>query len=34
MSRMAEAEENLRLCLGVGPVGKEVVVPIKRREKR
>lgn len=32
--RLAEAEENLRVYLGVGPVGKEVVVPIERRKKR
>ena len=32
--RMTDAEENLRVYLGVGPVGKEVVVPIKRRKKR
>ena len=34
--RMAEAEENLRayVSVGVGPVRKEVVVPIKRRKKR
>jgi hypothetical protein len=32
--RMTEAEANLRVYLGVGPGGKEVVVPIKRRKKR